>query len=138
VRRARAAAGGLVLPLALVLVVGAAGPTPGAEARPRGHTCGFGPHASWHVVSHRHGVSCALAQRILLRLRAGRDTIPMACGAPRSVYGWRVENTDRAWELTTNRYTKSGVSFTYAREQRGFRIWCPPENGDAGGYGATS
>jgi hypothetical protein len=115
----------LALALAIAAVAGlAAYGIPDANAARR---CGFHP-SSLRTITHRHHVSCAEAKRVLLRLKGRRDTIPMVCGKPRRIDGWRVENVERSLSSVMNRYSRGSVSFHYRRYQNANRIYCPPEH----------
>lgn len=88
--------------------------------------CGFHP-VLWHRVQDRKHISCAEAKRVLRELKGDRDTVPMICGAPRTIGGWRVENRSRQWAAVINRYSRGGRSFVYARAQDANRVSCPPK-----------
>jgi hypothetical protein len=91
-----------------------------------GSRCGFGPDE--RVVYERRGIGCAEAKQVLLRLRGTRDTIPMVCGRPKDLHGWRLtpaKRYERSWSLVTTRYSRGNVSFEYGRMQSSWRVWCP-------------
>jgi hypothetical protein len=52
--------------------------------------CGFHP-VDDRTIAYRRRISCAAAKRVLRQLKANRlsNTVPMVCGLPRVVRGWR-------------------------------------------------
>jgi hypothetical protein len=106
------------------LVVGMLGKPIGAPARSV-EACGFAP-IEFHRVSARKHITCASAKSVLRHLRGHRDTIPMVCGRPRTIQGWRVTNVDRLYTAVVNRYSRGSTSFVYLRLQHARHQYCPP------------
>jgi hypothetical protein len=66
---------------------------------------------------------------VLRQLKGDRDTVPMACGRPRVVHGWRLRNPSRQLGIVFTDYRRGNVSFEYQRvDHEGSRAWCPPTN----------
>lgn len=93
-------------------------------------SCGFGPIDDRLIAVRRH-ISCSEAKRVLLELKGHRraHTIPMVCGRPRMVHGWRLVNDARSFSTVSNVYQRGKVSFVYERAQRAGHEWCRPPYG---------
>jgi len=87
-------------------------------------------------IEFRRHISCADATRVLRRLKGKRDTVPMVCGRPRVVRGWRLSNPERDWGVVWTDYRRGRVSFTYQRiDHVGHGAWCPPKGDEFGHEG---
>jgi len=100
----------------------------GTAAHAQYDNCGFHP-VDHRRVALRRPLSCAEAKRVLLRLKDGRDTVPMVCVRPRVVQGWRLKNHERQRGVIFTDYRRGRVSFQYQRvDHFGRRAWCPPKH----------
>ncbi len=107
-----------------------------AADTPKYDNCGF-QYVDDRRITARRNISCAGAKRVLRRLREGRhtNTIPMVCGQPRVVKGWRIANIERVVDVVMNSYTRGHVSFHYHRVQSLTRPFCPAPRPHSEGVG---
>ncbi|WP_147448067.1 hypothetical protein [Solirubrobacter pauli] len=102
-------------------------------ARAQYNNCGFDRDRR---IEFRRHISCAEAERVLRQLKGARDTVPMVCGRPRVLQGWRLSNPERDFGVVWTDYRHGKVSFTYQRADHvGHRAWCPPEAEELGQEG---
>jgi hypothetical protein len=129
-----------VVAVSSVLVFGAGAlstsrPLGPATASAQYDNCGFHPVGDRLIEFRRH-ISCAEAKRVLRQLKGDRDTVPMVCGRPRVVQGWRLKNPERDFGVVWTDYRRGKVSFTYKRiDHVGRGAWCPPKDDEFGHEG---
>jgi hypothetical protein len=130
----------MILAVSVVCLLGAGGlstsrPFRPAPASAQYDQCGFQPVGDRRIEFRRH-ISCREAKRVLRQLKGDRDTVPMACGHPRVVRGWRLKNPERDFGVVWTDYRRGKVSFTYRRvDHVGRDAWCPPKHESFGHEG---